>query len=198
MHGMNYFEVFGLARKLGVDTAALQARFYALSRQWHPDFQQGRPASAQAEALERSALLNAAYRALRDPIARVEYLVRLEEGRGTGEDATVKPAAPPDLLEEIFELQESLAEVRAGEASGETRAALAAERDRLVERRRDHERRLTGPLAAAWDAAEPGDRPAVLAALKEALAARAYLGTVIDDVTTALAGEERHVAHHRH
>jgi molecular chaperone HscB len=181
-----------------VDGAALQARFYELSRQWHPDFQQGRGPAAQAQALERSALLNAAYRALRDPIARVEYLVRLEEGRETGEGAAVKPKAPPELLEEVFELQESLAAVRAGDVTADARAALEVERDRLVARRQDEERRLTGPLAAAWDAASSGDRPAILAALKEALATRAYLGTVIDDLITALAGEERHVAHHRH
>jgi molecular chaperone HscB len=188
---MNYFEVFGLDRKLQVDGAALQARFYELSRQWHPDFQQGRGPAAQAQALERSALLNAAYRALRDPIARVE-------GRETGEGAAVKPKAPPELLEEVFELQESLAAVRAGDVTADARAALEVERDRLVARRQDEERRLTGPLAAAWDAASSGDRPAILAALKEALATRAYLGTVIDDLITALAGEERHVAHHRH
>jgi molecular chaperone HscB len=195
---MNYFEVFGLDRKLRLDVAALQARFYELSRQWHPDFQQGRSPAAQAEALERSALLNTAYRALRDPIARIEYLVRLEEGRATGEGAAVTPKASPELLEEVFELQESLAAVRAGDVTEDARARLVAERDRLTERRRDEERRLTDPLSAAWDAAGPGDRPAVLAALKEALATRAYLGTVVDDVTTALAGEERHVAHHRH
>jgi molecular chaperone HscB len=79
----DFFTVFGLARRLAVDVAALQRRFYELSRQWHPDFHQAASPAEQARALEESARVNAAYRALRDPIARVEYLVRLEEGRDT-------------------------------------------------------------------------------------------------------------------
>src|SRR5688572_26967114 len=74
---MNFFEVFGLDRKLAIDAAALQRRFYELSREHHPDFHQAAPADAQARVLEASARVNAAYRALRDPIARVEYLIRL-------------------------------------------------------------------------------------------------------------------------
>ena len=74
---MTHFEVFGLPRKLGIDTAELQRKFYELSRILHPDFHQGAPPAEQASALEASARLNAAYRTLRDPIARVEYLVRL-------------------------------------------------------------------------------------------------------------------------
>ena len=64
----DFFEVFGLERRLAVDPAALQRRFYELSRQWHPDFHQGKSEAEQARALEESARVNAAYRALRDPI----------------------------------------------------------------------------------------------------------------------------------
>src|SRR2546425_8071413 len=88
---MDHFEVFGLPRRLAIDTAELQRKFYELSRRHHPDFHQTAPPEEQARALEASARLNAAYRALRDPILRVEYLVRLEEGRDTKEGATVKP-----------------------------------------------------------------------------------------------------------
>src|SRR5213083_2291080 len=118
---MDHFEVFGLPRRLAIDTAELQRRFYELSRRYHPDFHQAAPPEEQARMLEASARLNAAYRALRDPIARVEYLVRLEtidghgpsrskEGRETKEGdetvdghgpsrSNVKPKAPPELLE---------------------------------------------------------------------------------------------------
>jgi molecular chaperone HscB len=195
---MNYFEVFGLDRKLGIDAEALQARFYELSRRWHPDFQQGRAPEAQAEALERSALVNAAYRALRDPIARAEYLVRLEEGRRTPQGAGITPKTPPALLEEIFELQEMIAEARAAGLEPARRVRLAAERDRLEARLRGEEERLAGPLADAWDAARAGDRARVLATLKDALAARAYLRAVLEDLTAVVEGQERDVAHHRH
>jgi molecular chaperone HscB len=196
---MDHFEVFGLPRRLGIDLAQLQRKFYELSRQSHPDFHQAAPAERQAEILEASARLNAAYRALRDPIARIEYLVRLEEGRDTREGALVKPKAPPELLEEMFESQEALQEARAGGLDAASRETLAGQRDRLMSRYRDEEARLRGPLSEAWDRADAEARPGALAAFKEALATRAYLRTVIDDIDEAL-GEvgEGHVSHRRH
>lgn len=195
---MDHFEVFGLPRRLSIDVVQLQGKFYALSRQSHPDFHQSAPPERQAEILEASARLNAAYRALRDPIARIEYLVRLEEGRDTKEGATVKPKAPPELLEEMFEIQEAVQEARAGGLDGASRETLAGQCDHLRARCRDEEARLRGPLSEAWDRSGADARVAVLAALKEALATRAYLRTVIDDIAEAL-GEvgEGHVSHRR-
>jgi molecular chaperone HscB len=200
---MDHFEVFGLPRRLGIDADALQRKFYELSRRSHPDFHQGAPAERQAEILATSAQLNAAYRALRDPIARIEYLVRLEEGRDTKEGATVKPKAPPELLEEMFEIQEALQEVKASERAGgpdaAARQALAAQRGRLLARYREEESRLRGPLSEAWDHAGADARAGMIAAFKEALAVRAYLRTVIDDIDEALGEvEEDHVSHRRH
>jgi molecular chaperone HscB len=194
---MNYFEVFGLERRLGVDVEALQRRFYELSRRHHPDFHQAAAPAEQAKSLEASALVNAAYRTLRDPLARIDYLVRLEEGRETREGADVRPKAPAELLAEMFEIQESLQEAKAGGVDAEGRTALAAQRDRLRARQREEEARLTGPLSANWDAAAPADRPRLLAAFKDGLATRAYLRTVIDDLDAVLDGQETHVAHHR-
>jgi molecular chaperone HscB len=187
---VNYFEVFGLTRRLAIDGAELQRRFYELSRRHHPDFHVGASPEAQAEALEVSARLNAAYRTLRDPIARIEYLVRLEEGRETREGAVVKPTAPPEVLAEMFEIQEALAEAKAGALDDATRETLREQRERLLQRQRDEEARLTGPLSQAWDAADGGDRAGVLAAFKAALATRAYLRTVIADLGEALTDGE--------
>ena len=110
---MDYFALFGLPRHLHVDTADLEKRFYAQSRRLHPDRFAARPASEQAEALERSSALNDAYRTLRDPIARTEYLLTLEgvqmeeQSRNATDTARAlgtekKQGAPPDLLEEAF------------------------------------------------------------------------------------------------
>jgi molecular chaperone HscB len=195
---MDYFEVFGLPRKLGIDTAALQRRFYELARAHHPDFHQSATPEQLARAEEASALVNAAYRALRDPIARAEYLVRLEEGRETKEGAAVKPQAPPELLAEMFAIQEALAEARDGGLDEGGRATLAEQGERLAARRAAEEERVRGALSEAWDAAPPADRPAVLAAIKAALATRAYLRTVIDDLAQALGEGDERVAHHRH
>jgi molecular chaperone HscB len=200
---VNHFEVFGLPRRLEIDTDALQRRFYELAKRHHPDFHQGASPSAQAEALAASARLNAAYRALRDPIARIEYLVRLEEGRETREGAAARPKAPPALLAEMFEIQEALQEAKAGGLDDAGRSRLAEQREHLVARHQAEEERLHGPLSAAWDTAAADERPAALEALKSALATRAYLRTVIDDLDAALgtsagAGREAHVSHHRH
>jgi len=196
----DYFAVFGLPRKLTVDGDALRRRFYELSRVHHPDFHQSADDEAQAATLARSALVNRAYRALRDPIARVEYLIALEEGRDTREGATGRPKAPQDLLEEMLEVQEALEEARAGGLDGPARERLRGERERLAARRQAEEDALVG-RAAEWDAAADagGDRQTLLTWFKERLAARAYLRTVIDDLSDALGeDQEQHVSHRRH
>lgn len=196
----DYFTVFGLPRKLTVDAPALQRRFYELSRQHHPDFHQGADAGRQAETLARSALVNRAYRALRDPLARVEYLIALEEGREVREGATDKPKAPRELLQEMLEVQEALEEAKAAGMAGEGVARLRDERARLEERYGAEAEAIVA-RAAEWDRLvdEGGDRQELLEWFKQRLATRAYLRTVIDDLSEALGErEESHVSHRRH
>jgi molecular chaperone HscB len=196
----DYFTVFGLPRKLRVDVEALQRRFYELSRLHHPDFHQGADAERQAEALERSALVNRAYRALRDPLARVEYLIALEEGRDAREGAADKPRAPRELLQEMLEVQEALEEAKAEGLGGEAAARLRQERARLQERHAA-EAAAVVERAEEWDRLvdEGGDRTALREWFKQRLATRAYLRTVIDDLSEALGErEEDHVSHRRH
>ncbi|MBI2527710.1 MAG: Fe-S protein assembly co-chaperone HscB [Candidatus Rokubacteria bacterium] len=193
----DYFAVFGLPRKLRLDPEELRRRFYELSRVHHPDFHQGASEEAQARALSASALVNRAYRALRDPLGRVEYLVALEEGR-EGDEA--RPRAPMDLLEEMLEVQEALQEARAAGLDEASRQRLDAERQRLIARRASEEEAIAA-RAPAWDAAVDGqgDRRGLLDWFKQRLAARAYLGTVIEDLSDALGEEEEgHVSHRRH
>ena len=116
---VDYFTFFGFPRKLNLDTAELEKEFYALSRRLHPDlFAQANP-EERAFSLEQSSMLNDAYRTLKDPIKRTEYLLRLEgveleeqskqateKARATGE--LKKQVVPPDLLEEVFELPAQL------------------------------------------------------------------------------------------
>jgi len=196
----DYFEVFGLPCKLTVDPQELQRRFYELSRRHHPDFHQSADPEAQAAALEASALVNRAYRTLRDPVARVEYLIALEEGREVREETTAKPKAPLELLAEMLEVQEALEVAKSGGLTEETTGRLRSERQRLEDRRRAEEAALIAG-ATEWDAAVDAgrDRAPLLGRFKQRLAARAYLGTVIDDLTQALGEDEgSHVAHRRH
>ena len=196
----DYFTVFGLPRKLGVDGEALQRRFYELSRQHHPDFHQGADAERQAEALGQSALVNRAYRALREPLARVEYLIALEEGREVREGATDKPKAPRELLEEMMEVQEALEEAKAEGLGGDAGTRLREERRRLEERSAAEAAALIA-RTAEWDRLvdEGGDRRPLLEWFKQRLATRAYLRTVIGDLSDALGErEDQHVSYRRH
>ncbi len=196
----NYFEVFGLPRKLSLDLQELQRRFYDLSRRHHPDFHQTADALAQAASLEASALVNRAYRTLRDPLARVEYVVALEEGREVREETSAKPKPPVDLLAEMLEVQEALQEAKSEGLTTEAAARLRTERDRLEARRRAEEAAVTEG-AAEWDSAvdRGADRQPLVDRFKQRLAARAYLRTVIDDLSQALGEDaETHVAHRRH
>jgi len=196
----DYFSVFGLPRKLQVDLAALQERFYELSRQYHPDFHQAASQAVQAATLERSALINRAYRVLRDPLARLEYLIALEEGRDTRESDPVKPKAPTDLLAEMLEIQEAIEEAGTEGLGAEARAKLDHERQGLVARRASEEGAIIERFAD-WDRLVDtgGDRTPLVDQFKRAFGRRAYLRTVIDDLGDALGeDQERHVSHRRH
>src|ERR1700735_666172 len=123
---MDFFALFSLPRHLHIDTAALEKTFYAQSRKLHPDRFAAKPAAEQQAALAASSQLNDAYRTLRDPILRTEYLlslqgIQLEEQSRAATDlakATGTPkkqVAPPDLLEEAFELNMALEELKMGD-----------------------------------------------------------------------------------
>lgn len=104
---MDYFEFLDLPRNLAIDPKDLEKRFYALSRQLHPDVHSRKSAPERAQAEESTAILNDAYRTLREPVARAEYLLKLE-GFDIGEQTTKD--VPPELLEEVFELNMALEE----------------------------------------------------------------------------------------
>ncbi len=114
----NYFDFFELERKLVLDAAELDRRFYALSRRLHPDVFFRRGERERQYSLDSTAILNDAYRTLKDPVKRAEYLLK-ENGFETGEQKSAN--VPPELLEEVFELNMALEE----SAKEEIAAALA-------------------------------------------------------------------------
>src|SRR5204863_6234988 len=117
----DYFAVFGLPRKLWIEMSALEQKFLQLSWKLHPDNFVNASEQERELSLKRSSELNDAYRTLRDPIGRVEYLLGIEGARKEGEH---KQQAPPELLEEVFDLNESLDELRDAKSSGGDLAAL--------------------------------------------------------------------------
>ena len=126
------------------------SKFYELSRAFHPDFYQNKSADEQTISLGNSALLNTAYRTLRDPIERAEYLLDLE----AGSVKEIRNSPPADLFEEILELQDTLSEYRAAGRASETestlRAKLQSERNTLEQRQQDMEAALQ-QLFVQWD-----------------------------------------------
>src|ERR1700731_5457638 len=135
---VNFFSFFGLPRKLNLDVASLEKDFYELSRKLHPDLNARADKREQEWSLEQSSLLNDAYRTLKDRIKRTEYLLRLEgveleeqsktateKARASGE--IKKQVVPPDLLEEVFELNMQLEELRMQKKIGEDDPALLEE-----------------------------------------------------------------------
>ena len=210
----DFFSFLGLPRKLCIDVSDLEQRYRVLSRQFHPDyFYNAAPAERRA-ALEKSSYLNDAYRTLKSPIARIEYLLKLEgvgsntstwtrerdgrvserDGSGSSEREGFSRAVPPALLEEVFALNEELDEVREQKAAGAPPEAWRARLDRarqpIEAKRVEHETELQS-LAERWDAvadneAANGDRRVVLEALRDRALERNYINNLLAGIEREL------------
>jgi molecular chaperone HscB len=178
----NFYQFFGIERKLALDTDALQKRFYELSRTWHPDRFSRKSASEQEQALEATAILNDGYRTLRDPVKRAEYLLT-EEGFPIGEQRSKD--VPPELLEEVFELNMMLEELKSGDDSA--RLQLESAKANFTNLRSQIDRDLEA-LFAKYDAAEAHSETAkqALHEVRGALNRRRYIENLIRDVDRAL------------
>ena len=118
---MKFYEALGLEPKLALDSEDLKKRFYDRSRQWHPDrFSRGTSEEKQRSE-EMTSTLNDAFRTLRDPVSRAEYFLS-QSGLELPKDA------PPELLEEIFELNMALEELRGGDESAREQLVSAQAR----------------------------------------------------------------------
>src|SRR5258706_3264534 len=174
----DYFSFLGLARKLNVDAGDLDQRFGALSRQFHPDYFYNASTAERRASLERSSYLNDAYRPLRQPGTRIEYLLKLE-GLGAASPAEASKQVPPALLEEVFALNEELDEIRDLRGSGapapEWQKRLERARQPIEARRVEHEAQLQD-LAAKWDA---GGGPEVLKRLRDQFLERNYIHNLL-------------------
>ena len=209
---VDYFTFFGLPYKLNLETAKLEGEFYDLSRHLHPDINAIKSEREQEWALEQSSHLNDAYRTLKDPITRTEYLLRLqgvqleeqskaatEEARRTGQ--LKKQVVPPDLLEEVFELNMQLEEMRMNKKMGESDRSLERELEDAKKRLQTMHDGMMQELSAAWsewdaqvDRAEQGetvledDRLAVRDKMVEVLNRRNYLRNLLRDIDEVLEG----------
>jgi molecular chaperone HscB len=202
---VDYFAFFGLPRKLNINLALLEREFYQLSRKLHPDLNARADRREQEWSLEQSSQLNNAYRTLKDPIKRTEYLLRLagveleeqsknatEQARAAGE--IKKQVVPPDLLEEVFELNMQLEELRMNKKVGENDPLLAKELEA-------HKRALETKFEALsqelklywdeWDRIDEGNaneelRRGVSNKMVDLLNRRSYIRNLVTDVNQAL------------
>ena len=183
----NFYDFFGLDRKLNVDEAELQKRFYELSRQWHPDRFSRKSADEQAQALEATSILNDGYRTLRNPVHRAEYLLK-EEGFPIGEQRSKD--VPPELLEEVFELNMMLEELKEGEDSA--RPQLEAAKQNFIGLRDGVDRELE-TLFDKYDASESESETArqALHEIRGVLNRRRYIENLLRDVDRALTPTEK-------
>jgi len=188
---LDYFALFDLPRKLWIEMSGLEQKFLQLSWKLHPDNFVNAPVDEQERSLKRSSEVNDAYRVLRDPVARVEYLLEIEGARKEGEH---KQQAPPELLEEVFELNESLDELREAKESG---ADLAVLKSRLESAEKSFQEKLgevdeqLQVAAQQWDAAldanaGDNDRKAIMVRLNELLNRRSYIRNLVNNVQKEL------------
>jgi molecular chaperone HscB len=195
--GGNYFSVFSLDPRLNLDLAALENEFHRLSRKLHPDRFARASDTEQEWSLADTALLNDAYRTLKDPIRRTEYLLKLH-GAEIGEEHAGKnrrphemgaSRAPADLLEEVFDLNMQLEEMRMARASGQDDLGL---RKSLTDARTKFDGMLDEVdrnLREQWNAWDAGNGTAREAAQKQMVALldrRRYLSNLVREVNETM------------
>ena len=170
---MKFYEAVGLEPKLALDSQQLKKHFYERSRQWHPDRFSRASAAEQQKSLEMTSVINDAFRTLRDPVARAEYFL---------EQKAIVPSknVPPELLEEVFEMNIALEEVRAGDESARPQLEEARERFQHMRDEIDHGLSV---LFIRYDEAQDASH---LLAIRSVLDRRQYVANLIRDVEKEL------------
>jgi molecular chaperone HscB len=190
----DYFTCLGFPRRLTIDPRKLEAKFYELSRAFHPDFYQNKSETEQAISLSNAATLNTAYRTLRDPIQRAEYLLAIEAGAVK----EIRTSPPADLFEEILELQDTLEAYRASDQSSQAghqlRTQLQKEQHALEQRKQEMETHLER-LFIDWDSLQDrgeatsetrAERDRLLKQIREILSNRTYVKNIVNDLVATI------------
>jgi molecular chaperone HscB len=191
----DYFAIFGLPPKLNLDVQDLEKQFYRFSRKLHPDVHARASQQEQEWSLAQASLLNDAYRTLKNPLDRTKYLLRLE-GVQFEEDRGPNPSkVPADLLEEVFELNMQLEELRQNQKMGEDdpqlRRDLEAAKNQFAAQLSALDEQVRSRWSV-WDEAWQENDEATKTAAKEAMTAllqrRSYLQNLVRDVDQTLGG----------
>jgi molecular chaperone HscB len=178
----DYFTFLELPHKLGLDTADLQRKFYSMSRMLHPDKYTRATDREREYSLEATAILNDGYRILRDPVMRAEYVLK-EQGFDIGEQRSKD--VPPELLEEVFDLNLALDELRSGD--DQVLPLLEHSRAHFDELRSGVDSELETEFRAHDAAADAEGRTAVLQRIRSILNRRRYISNLLSEVDKELA-----------
>ena len=200
------FSVFGLQPRLNLDLAALEHEFHRLSRKLHPDRYARAGEKEKQWSLAGAALLNDAYRTLKDPLCRTEYLLKLQ-GAATGataasrghaefvqdqeraEDQKKNSRVPADLLEEVFDLNVQLEEMSRSKKAGREDSVL---KETLLKAKHEFEAHVAAvdrdlrAQWAIWDAGDCSVRQPAERAMVALLDRRRYLSNLVRTVTEIL------------
>lgn len=205
----DYFSFFGLPRKLNIDPAALEREMYTLSRRLHPDLYANASAEEQMWSLEQTSKLNDAYRTLRDPVARTEYLLKIEGVKPEEQSIRATEAArtsgmqkkqpvPPDLLEEVFEVNMQLEELRNNKKVGDEDYALTRELQQAQATFEHKAKIVHGELHKLWNewdalidaqqecVSNAGERRTLLSKMLDLLNRRRYVQNLVREIGDAL------------
>ena len=105
---MNYFDLYELPVQLSVNQQMLKKKYLELSRRYHPDYFTQQSEAAQQEALEKSAMVNKAFKTFRNEDETIKYVLELKGMLQENE----KYDLPPDFLMDMMELNEHLLEIQ--------------------------------------------------------------------------------------
>jgi molecular chaperone HscB len=177
----DYYEFFGLPKHLSIEQDDLKNRFYALSRRLHPDLYTRKSEAERSFSLEATAILNDGFRVLKDPFQRAEYVLR-ENGFDIGEQRSKD--VPAELLEEVFELNMALDELRDGDES--VLPQLEKSRGHFVTLLEEIDGELIDQFRRHDALTSQEHRLAVLSGIRGVLNRRRYIRNLVNEVDREL------------
>ena len=124
---VNYFEFYQLPVSFYLDDSELKRRFYAMNRQYHPDFFTQADAQLQEEALEMTSLNNKAYQTLADKDLRTKHILQINELFQEDE----KYQLPPSFLMEMMDINEELMDIQFSDNPKDGLARLSHQIDNM-------------------------------------------------------------------
>jgi molecular chaperone HscB len=173
--GTDHFAVLGVPRRYGIDLAEAEGAYQKLSRRLHPDRFATADPRARRASLAHTVQLNQAWRTLKDPVRRAEYLLELAGVDVAGDDQkpsagaqreTRKVAVPPAFLMEILELHDDFGEARRGGDAAKVAALTEEMRGRAAEAMKTISAALDTGSTAAPEAARLDEAARALIALR--------------------------------